>query len=165
LSGLCSEAILFPNLQVKGPKRIGALYVTCQLFKIYFRLGTVHLCRSVIRSIETARNFDFEDFPVKDKVTYMYYTGRLEVFNENFLVADQKLTYALVHCNPQYESNLRRILKFLIPVKLSIGVLPRITLLERYNLLEVYILVHLLNLEGNCKLRLAVSFSITKQMY
>jgi hypothetical protein len=68
LSGLCSEAILFPNLQVKGPKRIGALYVTCQLFKIYFRLGTVHLCRSVIRSIETARNFDFEDFPVKDKV-------------------------------------------------------------------------------------------------
>jgi hypothetical protein len=32
------------------------------------QLGTVHLCRSVIRSIETARNFDFEDFPVKDKV-------------------------------------------------------------------------------------------------
>jgi hypothetical protein len=32
------------------------------------QLGTVNLCRSVIRSIETARNFDFEDFPVKDKV-------------------------------------------------------------------------------------------------
>lgn len=127
---------VFGTLAVKGPKRIGALYVTCQLFKIYFRLGTVNLCRSVIRSIETARNFDFEDFPVKDKVTYMYYTGRLEVFNENFLVADQKLTYALMHCNPQSESNLRRILKFLIPVKLSIGVLPKRTLLERYSLLE-----------------------------
>ncbi|KAI3738528.1 hypothetical protein L2E82_28562 [Cichorium intybus] len=48
------------------------------------RLGTVHLCRSVIRSIETARIFDFEEFPVRDKVTYMYYTGRLEVLNENF---------------------------------------------------------------------------------
>ncbi|CAL5064554.1 unnamed protein product [Urochloa decumbens] len=127
---------VFGALAVKGPKRIGALYVTCQLFKIYFRLGTVNLCRSVIRSIETARNFDFEDFPVKDKVTYMYYTGRLEVFNENFLVADQKLTYALMHCNPRSESNLRRILKFLVPVKLSIGVLPKRTLLERYNLLE-----------------------------
>ncbi|RVW43899.1 Enhanced ethylene response protein 5 [Vitis vinifera] len=68
----------------KGPKRVGALYVTCQLFKIYFKLGTVHLCRSVIRSIETARIFDFEEFPIRDKVTYMYYTGRLEVFNENF---------------------------------------------------------------------------------
>uniref|UniRef100_A0A453KRU5 PCI domain-containing protein n=1 Tax=Aegilops tauschii subsp. strangulata TaxID=200361 RepID=A0A453KRU5_AEGTS len=50
--------------------------------------------------------------------------------------ADQKLTYALMHCNPQSESNLRKILKFLIPVKLSIGVLPRRTLLEKYNLLE-----------------------------
>lgn len=75
------------------------------------QLGTVHLCRSVIRSIETARIFDFEEFPKRDKVrvgfihiymylyayifyiiylydvfqvTYMYYTGRLEVFNENF---------------------------------------------------------------------------------
>ena len=143
----------------------------------------------------------------------MYYTGRLEVFNENFLVvsspslplsstlkhfhvykddftnkiaklltqvfvslnqADQKLTYALMHCNPQSESNLRylycmglmkhviygipvccgsnlcsifrRILKFLIPVKLSIGVLPKRTLLERYNLLEVCLLL----LAGYC---------------
>jgi hypothetical protein len=33
----------------------------------------------------------------------------------------------------------RKILKFLIPVKLSIGVLPRRTLLEKYNLLEVCI--------------------------
>ncbi|OAY76147.1 PCI domain-containing protein 2, partial [Ananas comosus] len=120
----------------KGPKRVGALYVTCQLFKIYFKLGTVHLCRSVIRSIETARIFDFEEFPAKDKVTYMYYTGRLEVFNENFLAADQKLTYALTHCNSRSRTNLRMILKYLIPVKLSIGILPKMWLLEKYNLVE-----------------------------
>nr|ACU20427.1 unknown [Glycine max] len=53
---------VFGTLAGKGSKRVGALYVTCQLFKIYFKLGTVHLCRSVIRSIETARIFDFEDF-------------------------------------------------------------------------------------------------------
>ncbi|KAL8476134.1 hypothetical protein ACS0TY_028699 [Phlomoides rotata] len=58
---------VFGVLAGKGPKRVGALYVTCQLFKIYFKLGTVHLCRSVIRSIETARIFDFEEFPVRDK--------------------------------------------------------------------------------------------------
>lgn len=28
----------------------------------------MHLCRSVIRSIETARLFDLDEFPVKDKV-------------------------------------------------------------------------------------------------
>lgn len=127
---------VFGVLAGKGPKRVGALYVTCQLFKIYFKLGTVHLCRSVIRSIETARIFDFEEFPVRDKVTYMYYTGRLEVFNENFPAADRKLSYALAHCNPHREANIRMILKYLIPVKLSIGILPRISLLEKYNLLE-----------------------------
>ncbi|XP_068652968.1 enhanced ethylene response protein 5 [Aristolochia californica] len=127
---------VFGALAGKGPKRVGALYVTCQLFKVYFKLGTVHLCRSVIRSIETARIFDFEEFPIRDKVTYMYYTGRLEVFNENFLAADQKLTYALKHCNPRREANIRMILKYLIPVKLSLGILPKNWLLEKYNLLE-----------------------------
>ncbi|KAI4335308.1 hypothetical protein L6164_013968 [Bauhinia variegata] len=127
---------VFGALAGKGSKRMGALYVTCQLFKIYFKLGTVHLCRSVIRSIETARIFDFEEFPKRDKVTYMYYTGRLEVFNENFPAADTKLSYALKHCNPKSEANIRMILKYLIPVKLSIGILPKDWLLERYNLLE-----------------------------
>ncbi|XP_078182355.1 proteasome family protein [Carex rostrata] len=127
---------VFGALAGKGPKRVGALYITCQLFKIYFKLGTVHLCRSVIRSIETARIFDFEEFPVKDKVTYMYYTGRLEVFNENFLAADQKLTYSLARSDPLNMSNMRMILKYLIPVKLSIGILPKMSLLKKYNLME-----------------------------
>ncbi|KAD5316829.1 hypothetical protein E3N88_16775 [Mikania micrantha] len=127
---------VFGVLAGKGPKRVGALYVTCQLFKVYFKLGTVHLCRSVIRSIETARIFDFEEFPFRDKVTYMYYTGRLEVLNENFPAADHKLSYALKHCDPQSEGNIRMILKYLIPVKLSIGILPKESLLEKYSLVE-----------------------------
>ncbi|CAL1372141.1 unnamed protein product [Linum trigynum] len=127
---------VFGVLAGKGPKRVGALYVTCQLFKIYFKLGTVNLCRSVIRSIETARIFDFEEFPTRDKVTYMYYTGRLEVLNENFPAADQKLSYALTHCCLSKEANIRMILKYLIPVKLSIGILPKKQLLENYDLVE-----------------------------
>ncbi|PIN05738.1 Transcription-associated recombination protein - Thp1p [Handroanthus impetiginosus] len=127
---------VFGVLAGKGSKRVGALYVTCQLFKIYFKLGTVHLCRSVIRSIETARIFDFEEFPIRDKVTYMYYTGRLEVYNENFPAADHKLSYALTHCNARKEANIRMILKYLIPVKLSMGILPRMVLLEKFNLKE-----------------------------
>jgi hypothetical protein len=38
------------------------------LIVVWLQLGTVHLCRSVIRSIETARVFDFEEFPTRDKV-------------------------------------------------------------------------------------------------
>ncbi|KAF2302693.1 hypothetical protein GH714_001184 [Hevea brasiliensis] len=114
-----------------------ALFVVAYEIRVLAeRLGTVHLCRSVIRSIETARIFDFEEFPKRDKVTYMYYTGRLEVFNENFPAADHKLSYALMHCNPHNEANIRMILKYLIPVKLSIGILPKDWLLEKYNLVE-----------------------------
>ncbi|KAI5084082.1 hypothetical protein GOP47_0000251 [Adiantum capillus-veneris] len=127
---------VFGTLAGKGPKRVGALYVTCQLFKVYFKLGTVHLCRSVIRSIETARVFDFEEFPTRDKVTYNYYTGRLEVFNDNFVAADQKLMYALVHCASTKVENVRMILKYLVPVKLSLGILPKESLLHKYNLQE-----------------------------
>jgi hypothetical protein len=127
---------VFGVLAGKGPKRVGALYVTCQLFKTYFKLGTVNLCRSVIRSIETARIFDFEEFPRRDKVTYMYYTGRLEVFNENFPAADTKLSYALQNCNPKRERNIRMILKYLVPVKLSLGIIPKDELLRNYNLHE-----------------------------
>jgi len=140
------------------------------------------------------------------QVTYMYYTGRLEVFNENFLVVsslslwhtrtfswlqrwfDQqnseiantsfcfiksgrseanlcfdalqsskrvKFEVLILHgvcvaCDLWHTrvlglknlcSIFRRILKFLIPVKLSLGVLPKRTLLERYNLLEVCLLL------------------------
>ncbi|KAG2323476.1 hypothetical protein Bca52824_016689 [Brassica carinata] len=151
---------VFGVLAGKGPKRVGALYVTCQLFKTYFKVklmitslevGTVNLCRSVIRSIETARIFDFEEFPRRTRsstsslqsVTYMYYTGRLEVFNENFPAADTKLSYALQHCNPKRERNISfmwlmfmMILKYLIPVKLSIGIIPKDELLQKYNLPE-----------------------------
>ncbi|KAH9762914.1 Enhanced ethylene response protein 5 [Citrus sinensis] len=128
----------------KSPEKLKA--AGSFLMKVFgvLALGTVHLCRSVIRSIETARIFDFEEFPKRDKVTYMYYTGRLEVFNENFPAADQKLSYALINCNPQSEANIRSvsavlivmILKYLIPVKLSIGILPKDWLLEKYNLVE-----------------------------
>ncbi|KVI01201.1 hypothetical protein Ccrd_020538 [Cynara cardunculus var. scolymus] len=138
---------VFGVLAGKGPKRVGALYVTCQLFKVYFKLGTVHLCRSVIRSIETARIFDFEEFPVRDKVTYMYYTGRLEVLNENFSAADHKLSYALTHCDPQSEANIRMILKYLVPVKLSIGILPKRSLLEKFLRSGVYLVLEKLELQ------------------
>ncbi|CAA6656575.1 unnamed protein product [Spirodela intermedia] len=130
---------VFGALASKGPKRVGALHVTCQLFKIYFKLGTVHLCRSIIRSIETARILILKNKLIKPsfQVTYMYYTGRLEVYNENFLAAEQKLMYALSHCNFRREANISfSPLSYLIPVKLSLGILPTEFLIEKYNLVE-----------------------------
>ncbi|KAG2313810.1 hypothetical protein Bca52824_016932 [Brassica carinata] len=129
---------VFGVLAGKGPKRVGALYVTCQLFKTYFKLGTVNLRRSVLRSIEIGSIVDFEEFPRRDKVLCKFSESLASsfVFNENFPAADTKLSYALQHCNPKRERNIRMILKYLIPVKLSIGIIPKDELLQTYNLPE-----------------------------
>ncbi|KAL6974532.1 hypothetical protein U1Q18_028717 [Sarracenia purpurea var. burkii] len=54
------------------------------LMKVFgvLALGTVHLCRSVIRSIETARIFEFEEFPVRDKDDPEI-SGTCEAFNRH----------------------------------------------------------------------------------
>nr|AAD10155.1 unknown protein [Arabidopsis thaliana] len=53
----------------KSPEKLKA--AGSLLMKVFgvLALGTVNLCRSVIRSIETARIFDFEEFPRRDKYT------------------------------------------------------------------------------------------------
>lgn len=50
------------------------------------QLGTVHLCRSVIRSIETARIFDFEEFPKRDKVRIELIDDRFSLFLSCFFI-------------------------------------------------------------------------------
>ncbi|KAL5548101.1 hypothetical protein UlMin_003332 [Ulmus minor] len=92
---LASNGKSLEKLKVAGSFLMNVFGVLA-LFKVYFKLGTIHLYRSVIKSIETARIFEFEEFPKRNKVTYMYYTVCLEVFNENFHVECVKEQEALI---------------------------------------------------------------------
>ncbi|GJP32382.1 hypothetical protein CLOM_g7842 [Closterium sp. NIES-68] len=125
---------VFGAIAGKGPKKVGSLYVACQLFKIYFKLGTLNLSKSIIRVIDSSKGFD--DYPARDQVTYKYYTGRLDVFNDAFLQADEKLGFALKRCHRSKPFNIRRILRYLVPVRLSLGYLPSPALLHNYQLQE-----------------------------
>eukprot|EP00270_Netrium_digitus_P005018 TRINITY_DN16533_c0_g1_i1.p1 TRINITY_DN16533_c0_g1~~TRINITY_DN16533_c0_g1_i1.p1 ORF type:complete len:410 (+),score=100.71 TRINITY_DN16533_c0_g1_i1:54-1232(+) len=124
----------FGQLAGRGPKRGGALYVANQLFKLYFKLGNLNLTKSIIRSIETGKGIS--EFPVRDQVTFQYYSGRLEVFNDNLNEANERLTYALERCDWSKQGNIRKILKYLVPVRLSLGLLPTNDLLSRFQLHE-----------------------------
>ncbi|CAI5940577.1 unnamed protein product [Closterium sp. NIES-65] len=78
---------VFGAIAGKGPKKVGSLYVACQLFKIYFKvslsllpphslshpaphfactLGTLNLSKSIIRVIDSSKGFD--DYPARDQV-------------------------------------------------------------------------------------------------
>uniref|UniRef100_A0A0D3AQT3 Uncharacterized protein n=1 Tax=Brassica oleracea var. oleracea TaxID=109376 RepID=A0A0D3AQT3_BRAOL len=73
-------------------------------------------------------------------VTYMCYTGRFEVFNESFPAGESLIDF------------LWMILKYLIPVKLSLGILPNDKLLPKYNLHEYMNVVQALR-KGDLRLR------------
>eukprot|EP00854_Cymbomonas_tetramitiformis_P009869 gene9869-11687_t len=94
-------------------KKRATLYVVTQLFKIYFSLNTLQLCKNLIKAVESPQVIPFENFPVSHRVTYKFYVGSLSLFNEEFQRAEQELSYALQHCHKASVANKRLILQYL----------------------------------------------------
>lgn len=59
-----------------------------------------------------------------DMVTYRYYVGRLNLFEDQYEAAEENLEYALAHCYKDAVANKKRILRYLVPVKLLRGRFP-----------------------------------------
>ena len=85
-------------------KRWGMLNVTNQLFKIYFRLNKLHLCKPLIRAIEDSNLKD--RYPKSQLVTYKYYVGRKHMFDSEFKEAENYLSYAFEHCHKSEKKSL-----------------------------------------------------------
>jgi len=71
-----------------------------------------------------------------EMVTYRYYVGRLNMFEDQYDLAEQNFDYALLHCHHSAVANKKRILNYLVPVKLLRGRLPTTKLLQKYSLHE-----------------------------
>ncbi|RTG83760.1 uncharacterized protein DC041_0000244 [Schistosoma bovis] len=118
--------------QVEDSKKLGMMGLANQLFKIYFQINKLNLCKSMIRAID---NLSMNDhFSLAQRVTYCYYVGRKAMFDGDFVSADKSLTFAFERCLTTKWNNKRLILIYLIPVKMLLGVLPKESLLCKYNL-------------------------------
>lgn len=115
-------------------KKAGCLFVIVHLFKLYFRLNHLKLCTFLVKMV--AQLPDLRTYPKAQVVAYRYYLGRLHVFEEKYEEAEESLTYAFRHCAKAAPANKRRILHFLIPVKLLRGQYPHERLLQKYRLEE-----------------------------
>jgi hypothetical protein len=115
-------------------KKWGMLNLVNQLFKIYFRVNKLHLCKPLIRAIESSALKD--RFKKSQLVTYRYYVGRKYMFDYNFKEAEEYLRYAFEKCDQRMKKNKKLILIYLIPVKMLLGQMPKETLLQKYDLLE-----------------------------
>ena len=118
-------------------KKSQCLFLVISLFKIYFKLNTLHLCKNLINAVNLPTFPTFDTFPVAQRVTYAFYVGRLAVFDDNFGVAEQHLEYAAFrHCKSDSRRNKALILRYLLPVKLLMGKMPTAILLRKYGLGE-----------------------------
>ncbi|XP_019860303.1 PREDICTED: PCI domain-containing protein 2-like [Amphimedon queenslandica] len=117
-------------------KRWGTLGIVNQLFKIYFKLNKLPLCKPLIRAIDSSDIRD--EFSISHRVTYKYFVGRKAMFDSEYRAASEALQFAFSHCHKSCHHNKKLILTYLIPLKMMFGQMPRKELLDEYNLLPFY---------------------------
>ncbi|TIA90663.1 hypothetical protein E3P99_01455 [Wallemia hederae] len=124
----------------KESKRWGVYYMIGLVFKTYFEINTLSLCKNILRATGAMKDLmPLERYPRAHQVTFKYYTGVLAFLDDKFEQSNVDLTYALQKCPAKHTRNQELILKHLIPLRLLNGDLPSPTLLDRFpRLHELY---------------------------
>lgn len=86
-------------------KRLGMLNLVNQLFKVYFRINKLHLCKPLIRAIDGSAYKD--QFPMAQQITYRYFVGRKAMFDSDYKSADEFLSFAFQRCPKKFPGNKR----------------------------------------------------------
>ncbi|SPO27612.1 probable Protein CSN12 homolog [Ustilago trichophora] len=118
------------NSELEESRKWGTYEIVGLVFKTYFRLKSVSLCRNILRAINAAVLPELGTFPRSQQVTFRYYVGVLAFLNEEYDRAEVELESALRLCHRDATSNQTLILTYLIPIKLLKGSLPHPALLD-----------------------------------
>lgn len=82
----------------------------------------------------------FPQFPISEKVIYHYYSGRMALFENQFLKAKQQFGQAIRLLRGYQGSNKasieRQVYKYYVPVQILNGIMPSEQLLNTHNLKE-----------------------------
>lgn len=135
LLGICQRTSEKPP----DSKLMGLLDVMNSLFRLYFRLNNVQLCVNLLKIVNNPHSHlpPIRHFPIADQLEFRYYEGRLSIYEQQILKAEECLDYCLARCPSLSVRNKRLILEYLIPVKATRGKYPNKRLLERYGRGEV----------------------------
>ncbi|KAM6945496.1 LOW QUALITY PROTEIN: PCI domain-containing protein 2 [Aplochiton taeniatus] len=131
---------------IDDSKKWGMLFLINQLFKIYFKINKLHLCKPLIRAIDSSNLKD--DYSMAQRVTYKYYVGRKAMFDSDFKPAEEYLSFSFQHCHRSSQKNKRMILIYLLPVKMLLGHMPTHQLLRKYDLMQFFDVTRAVS-EGN----------------
>ncbi|KAF2100899.1 COP9 signalosome complex subunit 12 [Rhizodiscina lignyota] len=120
-------------------RKWGVYYVTNLLFKTYFMLNRISLCKNVMRSLQTTEPDlpPLDAFPKSQQVTFKYYAGVIYFLEEDYAKAEQYLTSAYELCHKDAQRNRELILTYLVPCHLvTTHTLPTPALLAPYPRLQ-----------------------------
>ena len=104
---------------LENSKKWGMLAIVNQLFKIYFRINKLQLCKPLRRAVDSLPIKD--QFPKAHLVTYRYFVGKKAMFDSDYKLADEYLSYSFERCHRECKKNKRNILIYLLPVKMLLG--------------------------------------------
>jgi len=117
---------------VADSKKWGMLNLVNQLFKIYFKVNKLHLCKPLIRAIDQSNLKDH--FARAQLVTYNFHVGKKHMFDSEYRLAEESLSFAFQRCHKASKKNKKLVLIYLIPVKMLLGQMPKQSLLKKYDL-------------------------------
>ena len=106
-----------------------------------FKLQRMQQAEYLYRPVTNPSFPPLEEFPRSQQVTYRFYRGRLALSSGNLSAANEHLSFAAKHCHRGSKHNAQLIMRYLVPVRMSLGQLPQAALLERHGLTEYTALV------------------------
>ena len=133
----------FRAVMSKGPitptsKKFGALHVVNSLFKLHFKLNTVRMCNTFVRSVNSPLFPPLDSFPLADRAAYNFYLGKLALMEDKLEDADAALCKAMRICRPDMRKNRNLVMQYLVPVKMCRGFMPSASELRENNLNRMY---------------------------
>eukprot|EP00943_MAST-04B_sp_MAST-4B-sp1_P007987 g7987.t1 len=116
-------------------KKEAAIGVVNNLLKVYFKNNALGLCEKTFKGFKVVfRSIDFHTLPLAQRITYRFYEGRLAIFQEDYVKAENRLKFCFKECPKNEKRNRARILQYLIPVQIYFGIFPSHRLIEKYDL-------------------------------
>ncbi|BGP40393.1 hypothetical protein JCM10449v2_004355 [Rhodotorula kratochvilovae] len=118
-------------------KRDALFFLANTTFRVYFALSNLRLCDTVLNNTQNSAA-QLELFPKADRCAFLYYRGRIALYQRRLPQARQDLRRAFALCSAASWKNGRLILIYLIAASLPLGFFPSLPLLQHFNLHEQY---------------------------
>ncbi|KAK6590752.1 Csn12p Rpn3p family component of the COP9 signalsome [Cryptosporidium xiaoi] len=131
-------------------RQAGYVILMTESIKCCMQLRNMQMASTFIKHIESS-NINLEKVPRGPMVLFCYFLGKLYMQQDRFTLAEEQLMWAFGHSGKKKTKLKRNILECLIPVKLRLGFIPRISLLKKYDL-KHYVEISKALIHGNIKL-------------